>query len=78
MENLTRLNLQKSNVKTIDLKGLVYLTHLEILNLHSTQVNKEIFQILKEIPSLKRVFLWNTKIPLKAVEENKTTLPFLE
>ena len=78
MENLTRLNLQKSNVKTIDLKGLVSLTHLEILNLHSTQVNKEIFQILKEIPSLKRVFLWNTKIPLKAVEENKTTFPFLE
>ena len=78
MENLTRLNLQKSNVKTIDLKGLVYLTHLEILNLHSTQVNKEIFQILKEIPSLKRVFLWNTRIPLKAVEENKTTFPFLE
>jgi hypothetical protein len=78
MENLTRLNLQKSNVKTIDLKGLVSLTHLEILNLHSTQVNKEIFQILKEVPSLKRVFLWNTRIPLKAVEENKTTLPFLE
>ena len=78
MENLTRLNLQKSNVKTIDLKELVSLTHLEILNLHSTPVNKEVFQILKEIPSLKRVFLWNTKIPLKAVEENKTTLPFLE
>ena len=78
MVNLTRLNLQKSNIKTIDLKELVSLTHLEILNLHSTPVNKEIFQILKEIPSLKRVFLWNTKIPLKAFEENKTTLPFLE
>ena len=78
MENLTRLNLQKSNVKTNDLKGLVSLTHLEVLNIHSTGVNKEILEILKEIASLKRVFLWNTKITLKEVEKIKTKTPSSE
>ena len=42
MENLTRLSLQKNFIDTEAITPLVFLEHLEILNLHSTQVDKNL------------------------------------
>jgi uncharacterized membrane protein len=78
LENLTRLNLQQNSIRTNDLAPLNTLSHLEILNLHSTLVNQDVFEILKSIPSLKKVFLWNTKVSLNAVLKNKPAFPSTE
>jgi len=67
MKNLTRLSLQKNNLKTDALKPLLNLDHLEILNLHSTKVNKEIFKLIDNSKSLKKVFLWNTLVTSKEI-----------
>ena len=78
MENLTRLNLQKNRIKASDLTSLSTLKHLEVLNLHSTQVNKEVFELIKNIPSLKKVFLWNTKVRLGDISKNRAKFPTTE
>ena len=78
LENLTRLNLQQNSIRTNDLAPLNTLSHLEILNLHSTLVNQDVFEILKSIPSLKKVFLWNTKVSLNTILKNKPAFPSTE
>ena len=78
LKNLTRLNLQQNPIKARDLVSLNTLTHLEVLNLHSTLVNQDVFEILKTIPSLKKVFLWNTKVSTRAVLKNKAAFPQTE
>ena len=62
MKNLTRLSLQKNFIETEAITPLLKLEHLEILNLHSTQVDKNIFALIKSMNSLKKVFIWNTNI----------------
>ena len=62
MINLTRLSLQKNPLETNALYSLTNLNHLEVLNLHSTQVDNRIFDLLQSISSLKKVFLWDTKV----------------
>ena len=54
MENLTRLSLQKNFIDTEAITPLLYLEHLEILNLHSTQVDKNLFDLIKSMNSLKK------------------------
>ena len=78
LENLTRLNLQQNSIRTNDLAPLNTLSHLEVLNLHSTLVNQDVFEILKSIPSLKKVFLWNTKVSLNTILKNKPAFPSTE
>ena len=72
------LNLQKNRIKASDLTSLSTLKHLEVLNLHSTQVNKEVFELIKNIPSLKKVFLWNTKVRLGDISKNRAEFPTTE
>lgn len=67
MENLTRLYLQQNKIKTSSLKPLINLKHLEILNLHSTNINKEIFELINSFENLKKVFLWNTQLTSKDI-----------
>ncbi len=69
MENLTRLYLQQNNIKTTSLKPLLALKHLEILNLHSTNINKEIFKLINDFESLKKIYLWNTLLSSKDILE---------
>ena len=78
LKNLTRLNLQQNPIRARDLVSLKTLTHIEILNLHSTLVNQDVFEVLKAIPSLKKVFLWNTRVSANAVLKNKAAFPQTE
>ena len=54
-------------MKTDELKPLLNLDHLEILNLHSTKVDREIFELIENLKSLKKVFLWNTLVTSKEI-----------
>ena len=67
MKNLTRLYLQKNPINTKALKPLLELKHLEILNLHSTNVDNEIFDFISSFDNLKKVFLWNTRLTSKDI-----------
>ncbi len=67
MENLTRLYLQQNSIKTSSLKPLINLKHLEILNLHSTNINNEIFEFINDFEDLKKVYLWNTLLTSKDI-----------
>ncbi len=78
MENLTRLNLQKSNLSKINLSPLTSLNHIEILNLHSTQVDQDIFEIVKQLPSLKKLYLWNTAVTNQQIIAQQNFFPALE
>ena len=71
MENLTRLSLQKNFIDTEAITPLLYLEHLEILNLHSTQVDKNLFDLIKSMNSLKKVFIWNTNITSDQIKNQK-------
>ena len=67
MKNLTRLYLQKNPINSKALKPLLELKHLEILNLHSTNVDSEIFDLISSFDNLKKVFLWNTRLTSKDI-----------
>ena len=67
MKNLTRLYLQKNPINSKALKPLLELKHLEILNLHSTNVDNEIFDLISSFDNLKKVFLWNTRLTSKDI-----------
>jgi hypothetical protein len=80
MANLKELYLQKTNLNG---SGLIYLTRLgqlEVLNLSYTKVDdKAVLELLK-IPSLREVYLFQTKASpdvIKALQEYKPTLRIL-
>ena len=80
MMNLKELYLQKTN---IDGSGLIYLNNLkqlEVLNLSYTHVDdKSVLELLK-IPSLREVYLFQTKATLdvvKAIQEYRPSLRIL-
>ena len=75
MENLTRLYLQKSSLPIGDLSLLESLSHLEILNLHSTSANQNVFEVAKQLPALKKLYLWNTKLSNDQIEAQKSFFP---
>jgi len=72
MENLTRLQLQQNPLKTFQLSSLTSLEHLEILNLHSTQVDDGVFDLVRAVGSLKKVYLWNTRVTPRQLENQKS------
>ena len=78
MKNLTRLSLQKNFIETEAITPLVSLEHLEILNLHSTQVDKNLFDLIKSMNSLKKVFIWNTNIASDQVRNQKDQFNSIE
>ena len=75
MENLTRLYLQNNDLSDTNLDLLSSLNHLEILNLHSTQVDQQIFDIAKQLPALKKLYLWNTGISGSQIKSQQVLFP---
>jgi len=78
MENLTRLYIQKNRLTTNDIFPLKNLKHLEILNLHSTQVDRNVFEIVESIRSLKKVYLWNTLVSSDQIQKKDSQFNNLE
>ena len=65
MKTLTRLYLPANPLNSKALKPLLELKHLEILNLHITNVDNEIFDLISSFDNLKKVYLWNTLLTSK-------------
>lgn len=74
MQNLTRLYLQKNDLSNVKLTILSPLKHLEILNLHSTKVGIQVFEVAKQLPSLKKLYLWNTAVTNDQIKRQQSLL----
>ncbi len=75
-KNLTRLSLQGNMVESI--AELADLDHLEVLNLHSTSISDPQLEILEQIKSLRKVYLWQTEVSEEAVVSLRQKRPDLE
>ena len=78
LSNLTRLRLDKTDIQSTDLAPLTELQHLEYINLHQSAVDENCLEILAQIPSLRRVFLWGSEVKPEAAEEFQKLNPKLE
>jgi len=77
--NLTRLKIQKNpSVTSKGIKALKNLENLNELNLYGTSVNNTALMTLGQIQSLKKLFLWNTRITPKAIADFRAQHPEIE
>ena len=65
-ENLNRLRLNGTKVTATTVANLKKLKHLESLNLYGTDLDDGVFEHLATLPSLRRVYLWQTKVTPEA------------
>ncbi len=72
LNNLEDLLLNFTDVNTDDLADLKACSNLKTLGLSGTQVDFEISGILKQLPKLNKVFLWNTPISESEIKTLKT------
>ena len=77
--NLTRLKIQKNPLITNKgIEALKNLENLSELNLYGTQVSDAALITLGQIQSLKKLFLWNTRITPQAIADFKAQHPDIE
>ncbi len=67
-ENLEEVNLSNCKISSQGLEALFDLKRLKVLNLYGSDVDKSIFDGLQRMPSLEKVYAWNTKIASEAIE----------
>ena len=77
--NLTRLKIQKNPLVTHKgIEALQQLENLSELNLYGTRINDATFSMLGEMKSLKKLFLWNTRVTAAGIAAFKTQHPEIE
>jgi len=77
--NLTRLKIQKNPLVTNKgIEALQKLEHLTELNLYGTRVSNNTLITLGQMKSLKRLFVWNTRITDKDITDFKALHPDVE
>ena len=77
--NLTRLKIQKNPLVTNKgIEALQNLKNLTELNLYGTMVSNAALNTLGQMESLKKLFLWNTRITAKAIADFKAQNPDVE
>ena len=74
-ENIERINLNGTAITGKTLGELNANKHLEQISLATTQVDKSTMEALAKIPSLKKVFLWNSKVTIGDATELKKKYP---
>ena len=62
MRNLERLHLEHTKVTDEGIAMLAPLSQLEYLNLYGTEVGNGIFEYFENMPRLRRVYVWQTKV----------------
>ena len=73
MTNLEALILNFTDLKTDDLDGLKKCSNLQTLSLSGTQIDSNISRIIKALPKLNRVFIWNTVLNEEDIKTLKQT-----
>ena len=77
--NLTRLKIQKNPLVTNKgIEALQKLEHLTELNLYGTRVSNNTLITLGQMKSLKKLFVWNTRITDKGIADFKALHPDVE
>ena len=77
--NLTRLKIQKNPLVTNKgIEALQKLEHLTELNLYGTRVSNNTLITLGQMKSLKKLFVWNTRITDKDIADFKALHPEVE
>jgi hypothetical protein len=77
--NLTRLKIQKNSwVTNKGIEALQNLENLSELNLYGTSVSNTALMTLGQMQSLKKLFLWNTRITPKAIADFRAQHPDIE
>ena len=77
--NLTRLKIQKNPLITNKgIEALQNLENLTELNLYGTKVSDAALLRLGQMQSLKKLFLWNTRITPQAIADFKIQHPHIE
>ena len=77
--NLTRLKIQKNPLVTNKgIEALQKLEHLTELNLYGTRVSNNTLITLGQMKSLKKLFVWNTRITDKDIADFKAVHPDVE
>jgi uncharacterized membrane protein len=77
MSNLTRLELQRSNVAGTDLVALAGLAHLKFLNLYGTDVDDSGLEHMRRLSSLRWLYLWQTGVSDSGIAALREALPEL-
>lgn len=62
MRALERLHLENTKVSDEGIAKLAALKDLEYINLYGTQVGNAIFDTFRELPRLKKVYVWQTQV----------------
>jgi len=62
MPALERLHLENTKVTDDGIAKLAALKELEYINLYGTEVGNPIFETFKELPRLKKAYVWQTKV----------------
>ncbi|MEM1357936.1 MAG: ribonuclease inhibitor, partial [Bacteroidota bacterium] len=76
--NLNRLRLNGTKLTVATVEKLTALRHLESLNLYGTEVDDDVFAHLANMPKLKRVYLWQTKVSAEAATKFAEDHPTIE
>lgn len=75
--NLTRLKLDNNNISDAAVVNFENLNHLETLNIHSTAVGDTGLRLLAKKGSLKKIYLWNTKVSREVADAIQQENPSL-
>ena len=78
LENLSYLSLVSTSIDDSGVAHLKELENLQVLNLHSSQVTAACLPQLVSMKGLKKVVLWNTKIPPEELEAFASKNPSLK
>jgi uncharacterized membrane protein len=75
--NLTRLTLDNNAITDAGIIHLVNFKHLESLNLHATEMGDKGLKLLATNSSVKRLYLWQTKVTRQTVDSIRKENPLL-
>jgi uncharacterized membrane protein len=70
LKNLTRIDLHSNPISDDAIGQLHGYGHLEMVNLYDTGIGNKGLKLLLDINSLRRLYLWKTKVTQEMVEEN--------
>lgn len=62
MRNLERLHLENTGITDSGIAKLAPLKNLEYINIYGTEVGNAIFDVVKNMPKLHKLYAWQTKI----------------
>jgi hypothetical protein len=70
LRNLTKIDLHSNPISDDAIQHLQKYRHLEVANLYETEVSNKGLKLLLDMDSLRRLYLWKTKVTRQMVDES--------